>query len=523
MKKKSRRKKGKGKKFDIKKTLAFKSLIFLIMLLIILIILYVFVYKPVVKDKVFEGELGTLKWDVGQDFVRLDVLEYKISEDNLNLSVNVNWSSGNFSFDRLFFDFNGIGNYCNYTKQNDLNFGENKTYVINYEDTYCDEGGFENLVEIEIFAEVYILTQTTIPIPDIIVYNDDSLINVVDLDDYFNCLKNISYMSFGDITNRLGMMINNTTNKISFDPKLDRYGTFVFNLTATCEGDILNFTTSGDNMSFNVIFINENAPIPNEEPEFNDTACDNLVWEVNTNYILNMSKCWYDEDGDDLDYRYINVSGHNDNLTIRRDGEELTLDPDTNWVGTGYFRIYGDDGKDESFGRVDFRVRNTSAGGGTLPIVLNPKIKSSSPSSTNVHILRGNKSFSITAEYYDEIKWYLNGALVKSNVLNFDFSNLEEGDIIKVEVINETRVDSKTWNIKMKDGVENDDEEPLINVGNIVFYLIIIITCVIIFLIIWLFISEKNEGANKIVGGFGFSQPPNKPGPSSNYFNIPGQ
>ena len=135
----------------------------------------------------------------------------------------------------------------------------------------------------------------------------------------------------------------------------------------------------------------------------------------------------------------------------------------------------------------------------TTSVVNDPNIKTSSPSSTNVHIFsEDNKTFVITAEDYDTIKWYLNGALVKENVLEFYFSNLEDGDIVKVEIINGTRLDSKTWNIKIEDDEELED--PVFDVGLVIFYLIIAVVSIIIFLVIWLFIIEKNRGSR---AGFG--------------------
>jgi len=91
-------------------------------------------------------------------------------------------------------------------------------------------------------------------------------------------------------------------------------------------------------------------------PRFLSDDCDDLEWEANTNYEIDMKDCWVDDDGDSLSgYRYENAS--NDNLTIILNSTNLTLIPDTDWIGSGYFKIFVSDGKNESEGRVDFTVR----------------------------------------------------------------------------------------------------------------------------------------------------------------------
>ncbi|MAG50958.1 hypothetical protein CL621_04975 [archaeon] len=340
------KKKGKKKrvvKFDIKKTLAFKLLIVSLILLFILVIIWIFVWKP--SEDVEEGYgLPALKWDFDVEEVVFSVLDYNITTittDNDTVEINVEWSSGNKSINQILIDFEGIPNYCNYTQINDLSFGENKTYSINYGSGtfYCNESSFENVSSISIYAEVHInLTQTSL-IDNITIYNDDSLVDVVDLDDYFNSLANISYSVVGDSEYKTGLGINDTTNLVSFDPKLDRYGSYGFNLTATdTDGEVLDVSTNGENMTFYVIFVDDDAPIPNEALDFNRTECDDLLWNKDTSYELNMTKCWSDGDGDTISgYRYENRS--NGKVNINQNGSILTLNPDSDWNGSGYFYI----------------------------------------------------------------------------------------------------------------------------------------------------------------------------------------
>lgn len=400
---KKKGKKKEGGKSDIKQTLIFKLMIASIILLFVLVIIWIFVYEP---SKEVEEEYGlpALKWDFDLEEVVFDILDYNITSavtNNDSVEINIKWSSGNKSINRILIDFEGVANYCNYTQINDLSFGENKTYTILSNFGNCDESNFENVSSISAYAEVHINLTQTLLISNITRYNDDSLADVVDLDDYFSSLVNISYSVVGDSEDKTGIEINNITNLVSFDPKLDRYGSYEFNLTATSDdGEILDVSTDGENMTFYVSFVNDSRPIANEAPEFNRTECDDLIWYKNANYRLNMTKCWSDEDNDTISgYRYENRT--NQNINISESDDVLTLNPNSGWTGIGYFYIYATDGIEESSGRVDYIVRSLSTP--PPPIVNNtdPKIKTSNPSSDSINLSNENQTFTITAENYN--------------------------------------------------------------------------------------------------------------------------
>jgi hypothetical protein len=328
-----------------------------------------------------------------------------------------------------------------------------------------------------------------------------------------------------NITTILNIHINMTDKSalVSFYPDYNWVGEEKVNITASCADEFVS----------DFFYINISETIINTPPIFNSTVCDNLEWEVNTNYFLDMRKCWYDNDGDSLTgFRYANSSSSNRNLTISQNSTNLTLFPNAGWVGTGYFYIYASDGKEESSARVDFEVKNSSVSRSStgssssgssastnatnMTVTDNPKITLSSPYDNEVYIFPGNKTFSITAEKYDLVQWYLNDILVAEaeGKLSYEFTNLKEGDIIKVEVTNGTRIDSKTWNIKIQE--DESGKVPVFDAGNIIFYAIITILCIIIFLVIWLFIIEKNKGIKTGIG-FGIS------GPESNVKVIGGK
>ena len=458
-------------------------------------------------EKALGGELGTLKWDFNEEYVRLDVLNYDINESNLSLKVNINWSQGNKNVASIFLKFNGIDR-CNHTFINDLNFGQNKTYLINHNEVSCKEASFENVTSISAYGQVHVnLTQTGL-IPNITFYKDDSREDLINLDRYFFSLVNISYSTIeSPSNNKIEIGTNSITHSISISTLDSTFnGTQKFNLIATSDdGEVLDVANSGENMSFYITVINTTRPIANRAPEFNSTYCDNLQWNMNNSYLLELEKCFYDEDNDGLTFRYDNMS--NTNLIITRATNNLTLIPATNWNGTGYFGVYANDSKEETEGRVDFKVKglNVSGSGAPVTTILDPVIRYSTPESGEVHIFDGNKTFSISAENYENIKWYLNGQLFREGGLTYNFTGLKNGDIVRADIINGTRMDSKTWKIVIEPAVE-EQAVSVADMGQVIFYLIIGIIIIIIFLVVWLLLSEKNKRKNKVFSGFGISE-----------------
>ncbi len=502
----------------VKKTLPYQLLIISLIILAILILIWVVLfilgqisYLP--KDKGLEGELGTLIWDFGKQNITLEILNYNVSADNQTIEVNINWTSGVEDLRTILIDFEGVVE-CNYTNNSVPNFGVNQSYNIDYTQTSCNLN-FENITSItnlSVYAQVNIpLTQTNL-ISNITLYNDDSGIDILDLDDYFTCLGDINFSSIEDPINDYTLLkINSTTNLITLIKGVTWYGVQKFNLTASCDGDVLNVLTNGKNMSFYLIAIDEDRVLVNNAPEFLNDWCEDLEWGENTNYSLDMDDCFEDEDGDDLDFRYKEGIGDG-NLTIEIDSDDLTLIPDIDWFGSGYFYIYADDSTDETSGRVYFTVvENTTSTSSPITSTISTttsdilKIKSSSPSNSTVNIFTNKtKKFFVTAQNYDSIKWYLDGELVLEGSLFYNFEKIDEGDyVIKVEIVNGTVTDSKIWNLVVQEEIKEDPFES----GGVIFYLIVGIILIIIFLVLWLFIVEKNSRKTKInYMGFGVSK-----------------
>ena len=322
---------------------------------------------------------------------------------------------------------------------------------------------------------------------------------LIDLRSYFNCsfsLFSIYNLSGNDIS-----ISFNIDSEIGFKPKTDFVGEERFFIQVLCSEGYQN-----SNEFYIFIVENETA---NNPPEFLDEDCDDLEWKINTNYSIDMDNCFDDDDGDDLDFRYMDASGYNDNLTIELDDDNLILIPDDGWTGSGYFYIYADDSTDETSGRVYFSVLPDTSSPTTSISTSTPtsnilKIKSSSPSSSTVNIFTNKtKKFSITAQNYDSIKWYLDGKMVLEGGLSYNFKETAEGNyVIKVEVVNGTVTDSKTWNLTAQEEIKDN----LFESGEVIFYLIVGIILIIIFLVLWLFLVEKNSRKTKInYIGFGVS------------------
>jgi hypothetical protein len=524
---------------NLKKSLQFRVVAIELSILLFLVLYVVFNDNINQNNLSLSGEFNTLKWDFNRDNVRLEVLSYNISQNNLSIIVNVNWSSGNEELNSLFFSFDRDVD-CNYTTTDLMSFGQNKTYNIDATSTSCQN--FSNLISVPIYGRVNIHLKQIKKIENINVYKDEGLKNKINLSEYFICLENLSF-SFTESpeNNMISMEINTTTNFVSFYPVVNWYGSQRFNLTSIfCESPDPNSdeTLNGnENSSFVFTYLNENKPIPNQAPVFL-SRCDNLDIEKNKSLIIAMKTCFRDDDNDSLIFRYDNSSMQN--ITVNRNNTNLTLVPNTGFIGLNYLYLYANDSKTEiTSSRIRITVYETITthkacvnnscktviGPGTDECsVLNqacvntstmPKIISST-SGTKVSMFSNqNKSFFISAQNYDDIEWYLDERIV-GNSLSYTASNLKIGNYtLSVKVIKGVSLDSKTWKLVVKD--DESKTIRLISPGKLVLYVIIIIVVILIVLIIGFIIFNKKP---KEVMGFGIETRGDN---SSTDMNIPGR
>jgi len=528
-------KKGNFKRvFDIKQTLLFRVLIFCVILLMILVVVYIFVYKPSFeKEKEPGGELGSLCIFCSENPVKLDVLNYTIYNNNLTVDVNINWSAGNVSvvdFPRILVDFDmRIGNNCNFSiSSNPPTFGGNKTYSIPGFNPGCSETDFSNVTNVSAYAEVNIHLIQRGVIPNINFYKDDSRGNLIYLNNYFYALTDINYSIVeSPSNNNIEVAVNNFTKNVSISV-LDGmwFGTQIFNVTASTEdGD---FSTT----AFNIIVINDTRPVPNHEPEFDEDECEEFSWYMNANKTVDMDSCWSDEDGDNLYYSYSELNSYRDNISlINLSGDRLKFAPKIGFNGSTYLTFYANDSHVKASHRVNIHIlgnntNNSSPAPTPPPAPTNTlELKSSSPVGLKASFfVNETNRFSIIAENYENIEWYVDNILVKEGVLSYVFEEKIPGVyVVKVRIINGTFIENRVWEVTIEEDEYIEENIFDVDVGQVIFYSILVVLSIIIILIIWWLIIERRRKTRKTDLGFGVSVVPNKGGfnESSKQFNIP--
>jgi len=288
--------------------------------------------------------------------------------------------------------------------------------------------------------------------------------------------------------------------------------------------------------------------LTNNPPDFLENVCEDIDFDKNTNHTINMPSCFNDPEGDSLTFTYTNMSITN--ISIIRASDNLTLTPQTNFIGSGYFYINASDGINATQGRVDIDVeepgdddtgdddtgdddtggcaaqsRNLTCGGwvcGTRKnncndsiscgncttgktcvngaCVILPVITNSSPLESEINgSFSENLTFSISAENYDTIEWYVDGVLVGSGT-SYVTSGLAVGNHeVKVVVKKGSQVTTKTWSLAIY-----EDEEKAEKKGIVMYFIIIfIILGALILVTVLLLIRNifgKEEGEIKIKG-----------------------
>lgn len=453
-------------------------LIFALIVFLIVVLGWVLLFSIEKAPEKPEGKLGRLEGEFftlglwGERDVVLDILGFNISENNETINLRINWSSGADSFDAILIIFNGAAGDCNYTSTDLPEYGIIKNYDINITDTSCTVD-FSEVASITVLAGVdVILTQISV-IENITLYINDNSQDIINLSDYFSCIEDISYSAVENPENsEVRAEINSTTNRISIYYEPGWSGTQKFDLSASCEGEALDVSNSGENMSFYVIVLNETRVV-NTAPVFLNEECGNL--EVDFGIVIaisiNLEDCFNDSDGDVLSFRFDNSSM--EKISVVMGGSYLTLTPEEGFIGSESFYIYADDGVEEiRSNEINVNVFDSSENGETEVPVLEPdvnisvsipneiettseesrpRITGAEPVETEINVSYGKKmNFSITAENYDKIEWYLNGELVAGDVGSYEASDLEVGSHeIGVRVKKGDETETKIWNVNI--------------------------------------------------------------------------
>ncbi len=496
-----KRKRLKRRVWHDRKTFPYKLLAICVILIIILLLIWdMLKISEKEEEKELWGELRILKWGFPWNTVILEMVNYSIN--NETIGINVNWSNGSGYLHAILFQFERGDLDCNHSLTTNLPqvLGENKTYEIKIQDTVCQGVDFNDVLGVIVTPGVDIIINQIQDFSNLSLNKNEDAIDILELYNYFNC--SVDYLMFfwasaeENITTILNISIRETLEGVnrsalvSFYPDYNWVGEERVNITASCADEFM-----GDSF---YIRISEN--VTNTPPTFLAVECGDLTWEVNKSYVLDMKTCWEDENNDSLDFRYEDFSEKN--LSILRSGDNLSLTSATNWNGTGYFYIYANDLKNETQGRVDFKVfkivnitttNQTNVTNNQTNMTTGiPNIKSYSPSNEEVNISsNGSIEFFIDVENYDSIKWYLDGVLVKSEVNSYTAEKLSEGTHeIKVEVKKGVNVVSKSWSLYVS---EKETPKKKFSVYFFVFFVVVGILILVVILFLLKNLKQRKE------------------------------
>ena len=121
------------------------------------------------------------------------------------------------------------------------------------------------------------------------------------------------------------------------------------------------------------------------------------------------------------------------------------------------------------------------------------KLNDISPNQEVVSFFSGeSQSLSIGDDIYQSVKWYLNGKLVKENNNIFVLNNLDSAiHIVRVDVVNGTDVDSKTWSVIIKE--KQITKETGLDSFRVVYYVYISVLFIVILLVVRLLVIERKR------------------------------
>ncbi|MBD3252377.1 hypothetical protein GF386_01450 [Candidatus Pacearchaeota archaeon] len=513
------------------------------------------------------------------DLARGDLTENRSLDINITASADSEFSD-NFRID--------TGNFLDFGDS--YGFTDNQAKAAGFVFKYIQIDYFHQIIGIEKTVNT---TQTS-NIPDVILYGSKRHDSVIYLEDYFDNLGfGSDELIFSYLVNKSGEftldMHDYYLHPVDFSTESTIGGIFLVNITLSYSGfenitsnnfnvkiygcldpdekDIFEKRTSRNLSTSSMDHCVNNGTVReyycktnkilysdfacengycdsgrcfiNQEPDFESSECGDLVWEMNTNYILDIEECFDDEEDDVLIFKWEypkDVSGNNTNITVKRNSTELILKPRKNWIGEAYFYIYANDSYNEEKSKVNcYIVQNqedeesSEGDSGDEEVVLEEntsesvfKILYPNPEGTDITIFLGDeKTFSIANDDCDSIEWYLNEELVESDSKMYKAVGLEKGNYtVRVKIVRGDEIIDKTWNLFIEESVE-EGRERIFNTGDVIFYTIVVVILVIIALILILLMSEKKSKNKKVKIGFGFVVVGDEKG-KNNPSSIPG-
>ncbi|MEK6953320.1 MAG: Ig-like domain-containing protein [Nanoarchaeota archaeon] len=286
-----------------------------------------------------------------------------------------------------------------------------------------------------------------INIPNINNVEDNTSINVFDLDDHFSTNVPIKYiLDSSDIVN---MSIDNL-NKVNLSFKKDWNGKINVSIYGLYNNVFLN---SSNNITVAIAGVNDRPMLKNNYPTV-------ISWKKNNDKILDMGDFFYDAEGDALSY---NITG-NDKIDAEIDDEdnEIRLTPDMDFIGIETIKLKATDngGLNVETGNIKLNVSSEgSSSGGTTGTTLpsgNVQIISKSPVSVVLNINTGESEVFLvdaTGENTLSYIWTVNGVNQNNPSESFAFTGSNTGSyVVKVDVSDGVQSTSASWTIAVQSG-----------------------------------------------------------------------
>lgn len=445
-----------------------------------------------------------------KDGVNVTEDAYSMSYDANAGTFNLNLAGSEFSqamIQGIIIFLRQSAEYCNATLIDDLigRLDNEEVFDVVSLDQPGDCGldSLDDLLNAISFSNAFIQWQN---FSDLELAKNEQMNYDIQLDDYYICLHNITFnvrnlhdVDDPSIRETLWIQFNSTYNTLRLAAIANYTGVAGVGVEAVC-----NHTTILSRFNVNVSevpggYYDYYGGSDGTSPVFKEN-CSKITLEKNTDYSLPVSNCFFDPDGDTLLFGYGNVTG---NISINGDEANFIITPATNWTGAGYFYLTADDiSGNITSGRVDYLVveelnvtlgesdSDVEGSGDSLEI-------QATPSSERISLeIDEGQDFSVENTEFDGIKWILDGEVLQEGSRFYSFSGSEsKSHSLTVEITKGSLRDSKSWRISVlgEGGSEESDEESPTSVGTIILYLIIVVVLVTAFLIVWLFIIQKNK------------------------------
>lgn len=420
-----------------------------------------------------------------------------------NLELSINGTFGNAIMQGLLKFLNQSAIYCNFTLVDDIvnKLQDDKLHEVNLSANPC---GLNNVPDILEFITLSGLEYNRTKLKDfdnITLIKNQELIAAFDLDNYFNCHSELSFI-LNTQYNKISIT-KGPDNAVSISPQKDWIGTEKVNIIAKCGSEQLE-----DSFYVNVF----ESLLNNHAPDFLGEKCGNISLESGKNFTFDLNTCFRDYDRNMMEFSY---SSKPSNIDIKKDKSIITLVPGTG-NPKGYFYVYANDSIYQIKGKIEFVIiKEGLINNSVMGIEDNVTGSSSSeeekdeendgylvinplPNVGVVYLSPGEtKFFSIKNNDFENIKWILDKKTVEESSGEYIFPGSDKGEYeLIVEIQKDKLKDLKTWRIvvgESKTSIEKTQKTS--SFGKIIVYMILGIILILVALVIGLkFIKKEKKG-----------------------------